>query len=93
MPLRPTCRSVTSPSAKGDDPNAVESQSLEQPGDRLEVPRQPIERLGDDDLESPRAGRLEHGLISRPQLGGATDGGVAVDLNKVPILALDSLLA
>ena len=53
---------------QGDDPDAGEAQPLEQAGDVLLVARQPVERLGDDDVELP-PGVLEQLLIARAQDG------------------------
>ena len=71
---------------QGDDAGPGEPDLLEEARDVLEVPRQPVETFGQDDVDAAGSDGGEHGLIPWPQGGGAGDRVVGVDLVNVPAL-------
>ena len=78
---------------QGHDPHAAEAQLLEQGGDVLLVAGEPVERLGDDDVEGAGPGVLQQLLVARPKPAGAGAGGVAVGGDDGPALPVDPLPA
>ena len=77
----------------GHQPHAGEGQLLEQAGDVLLVAAQPVQRLGDHDVEPAGAHVLEQPLVARPQRRGAAHRVVGVDLGHRPALPLGQLAA
>jgi hypothetical protein len=75
-------------------PDAGEAEALEDAGDVLLVARQPVERLGDHQLEALGAGVLEQpvGLGAVPQ-ARAADRVVGIDADDLRAEALGVLAA
>src|SRR6266446_9174946 len=59
----------------------------------LLVARQPVERLGNNDIELSSARILEQALIGRSQCARAANGAVSVGVQILPALVLDPLAA
>ena len=76
-----------------DDPDAGERQPLEQAGHILLIARQPVERLGHDDVEAPGHGILQQRLDTGPQHRAAGQLAVGIGLHQAPALPLDPLPA
>nr|WP_198375339.1 hypothetical protein [Roseomonas rubea] len=56
---------------QGDDANAGEQRLLVKGGDMLEVAREPVEALGQDDVDAAGPHRLEQRLVAGPEYRGA----------------------
>jgi hypothetical protein len=93
VPFNPTCSSANLALGQGDQPYPGKAQPLEQSGDILLVARQPIERLGDDDVELPPARVFEQALIGWPQCARAADRAIGVGVPILPAFMLDSRAA
>ena len=74
-----------------EQPHPGETQPLQQAGNILLVARQPVERLGDDDVKLAAAGILKLRLIGRAQRAGAADRPVGIGMAIFPALPLDPL--
>jgi hypothetical protein len=71
---------------EGDDPHAGELRLLVEGGGVLEVAREPVEALGEDDLDLARAHRREQGLIAWAIGKGAGEGCVGETAGDGPAL-------
>ena len=73
--------------------DAGEGEVLEQGGDVLLVAGEPVEGLGDDDVEGAGAGVLQQLLVARPKPAGTRARGVAIGREQRPALPIDPLPA
>src|SRR5262249_25040509 len=76
---------------KGEEAHAGKSQPLQETSDILLVARQPVERLGDDDVELAASGIIEKRLIGRAQGAGTAHGPVRVGMEVFPAFLRDPL--
>ena len=73
---------------QGDGADARELHLLVKAGGMFRVPRKPVQRLGENDIDLAEAhGELER-LIARPVEAGAGDGHILKAMGHVPALPL-----
>src|SRR5262249_43605042 len=78
---------------QGHDPDTVEAELLVEASDILLVAREPVEGLGDDQVEAAGTGVLQELLVPRPQPAGTGGRGVAVGRHQRPAFPVDALPA
>ena len=77
----------------GEQADAGEAQPLEQSGDVFLIARQPVERLGQNDVEQAAPGISQEPLIRRPYSARPAAGAIYVDIEIRPTLRPDRLPA
>jgi len=72
------------PFRQGDELDAGEDQLLVEARDMLLVPRDAVQRLGNDDVEGALPRILQELLVPRAQIGCAGKAPVGIDMARCP---------